>query len=85
MSSETTLADAVGDRIPLLLRVVGKRPESRPYLAIMEPGSLPDYGHVLATVENTNALRALAHRILRALGDEPPTPKAQSKRKRSPQ
>src|SRR5687768_5931019 len=64
-----TLADASFDRTALILRVIGQRPENQPYLSIYEVGD----GPVCASVVNANALRGLAHAILRALGDEPPT------------
>ncbi len=66
-----TLADGVGEHDPLILRVIGNRPMYRPYLVIRECGEL---GRVHATVESANALRGLARAILRALGEEPPTP-----------
>jgi hypothetical protein len=54
-------------RTPLVLQVIGMKPKDRPHLWIGEPGKA---GRGLAYVENANALRGLAHAILRALGDE---------------
>ena len=47
----------------MILRVIGQRPDHRPYLCIHEPGN----GPVLATITNANALRGLANAILRSL------------------
>jgi hypothetical protein len=54
-------------KMPLALQVIGQRPENAPYLWIGEPGKS---GRALAYIENAQALRGLAHAILRALGDE---------------
>lgn len=64
---ETTLADDWRGHTTVELRVVGKRPKNPPYLRITELES----GRLIASVDNANALRALAKRILRALGDKP--------------
>ena len=45
------------------LRMVGRLPECKPYLRIYG-------GPLIATVSNKHTLRALAHRILQAIGDE---------------
>jgi len=65
---KVTLAPAVQSDVPLFLIVVGERPKYLPYLSIREAGQ---DGRVLATVDNARSLRALAHRILHAIGDEP--------------
>lgn len=65
--AEETFADCANHPRGLLLIVIGKRPESRPYLCIEEAGC---GGDLLATVTHPAALRALARRILRALGEE---------------
>jgi hypothetical protein len=60
-----TIADGVGVGVPnMVVRVVGHRPEHKPYLLIHD-------GSDAVTVDNPRALRSLAHHILRALGDEP--------------
>jgi len=61
-----TLADDANGVTSVEITVIGQRPKDRPYLRI---AALND-GSCIATVTNANALRALAHRILRALGDE---------------
>jgi tRNA A37 threonylcarbamoyltransferase TsaD len=50
----------------ILLKMIGKSPWHRPYLCVMvNDGHTP-----IATVSNKTSLRALAHRILKAIGDE---------------
>lgn len=50
------------------IHVVGKRPKSRPYIRVGLVG-----GEYIAANDNARAMRALAHQILRSLGD--PVPK----------
>jgi len=52
---------------PILeLKVVGKRPEHKPYLRIAD-----ENGNYIASIDNANRLRGLANQILRALDDKP--------------
>jgi len=62
-----TVADPPNNGRTIVLKVIGMRPQHMPYLSVMEAG---ERGRVLATVDHANALRGLAHAILRALGDE---------------
>ena len=61
-----TLADDIRGETGVEIHVVGRQPQHPPYLRI---GYLAD-GRFIASVSHANALRGLAHRILRALGDE---------------
>ena len=53
----------------VLIGMIGKAPDNPPYLAVRlsTTGPGPTY---IASISNKNSLRALAHRILRAIGDE---------------
>jgi len=46
------------------IHVVGKRPKDRPYIRVGYVG-----GEYIASLDNARAMRALAHQILRSLGD----------------
>ena len=67
-TSNPAYADSIDSGSPgLLIGMIGWRPRYHPYLSIREPG--PE-GKVLATIDNANALRGLARRILRSLDDD---------------
>lgn len=51
---------------PLELKVVGKRPNHRPYLRIADT-----YGDYIASIDDARRLRGLANQILRALDGKP--------------
>ena len=48
----------------VVIEVVGKRPKYRPYIRVGYVG-----GEYIASLDNARAMRALAHQILRSLGD----------------
>lgn len=66
MNRDITLADDYTGAATVVLHVIGMRPLNPPYLSIRTISG----DRMIATVTNANALRGLAHRILRALGDE---------------
>lgn len=60
-----TLAEDRTNKTAFVVQVIGEKPKHRPYLRVAD---LDD--QMVCTITNANALRGLARRILRALGDD---------------